>query len=106
MTAGVYDQRMILVCAASVQGVANAQAKKVDTHGGEFTFTVALSPSGLPPATHYWCNWQMTSEERTALEGYLAGLKNQGLGWAYDAVEYTPEQVLDERGLQRLAPPV
>ena len=49
------------------RAAANTQALSVDTVGGAQTFRVPLSPTGLAPATHYWCDWALQPSEHTAL---------------------------------------
>ncbi|MGZ4962535.1 MAG: hypothetical protein ACXWIU_06970 [Limisphaerales bacterium] len=49
--------RYLVILPAADQTQANALAKsEFDSDGGEKTFTVALSATGKPPATHYWCS--------------------------------------------------
>jgi len=65
----------IIVVKSADRAAANQAAKKVDTIGGERTFTVGLVPVGSPPGaapTHYWCCWNMTSDEEKVLRDGLA----------------------------------
>ena len=66
-----YTKRTIIVVTAGQTSAANQKAKQVDTIGGEFTWTVRLSPDGLEPASHLWCNWQMKPDEFDALKALL-----------------------------------
>ena len=76
-----------------------ANAYTVSDMGAEGdTFTVGLSPTGLEPATHYWCDWLV-------LDPYTANIPALEIGYnvlTYAASVYTPQQVLDENGLKVL----
>lgn len=101
MTQSEYTERLLILIEAGVQNVANLQAAKVDTDGGgEQTFTVGLSPTGQPPATHYWCSWQMTPGERASFINFMEALVNSGRAWIYDGEVVTPAEILAEHGLQ------
>lgn len=69
-----YSERAIIIITVGQLIAANVQAKLVDTVRGEFTWTVELSPSGNPPATHYWCNWQMKPGELIQLKHLLESI--------------------------------
>ena len=58
-----YTKRVIVIITKGQAIAANAKSKEVDTIGGEFTWTVGLSPNGKGNPTHYWCNWQMLPSE-------------------------------------------
>lgn len=45
--------RMYLIVPAGLQAWANVQAAALDADGGQGTFSVPLSPTGLDPATHF-----------------------------------------------------
>lgn len=101
-----FTRRAIVVVTADVAASANAEAKKIDTIGGERTFTVGLSATGAAPATHYWCSWQLTPEQYDQLTSLLATLTTQSKAWLYDGMTTTPEQVLAARALKRLEAPL
>ncbi len=67
-----YTKRVIIIVTAGQANAANAQAKLVDTGGGEFAWTARLSPDGLEPASHLWCNWQMKPSDFDSLIALLA----------------------------------
>ncbi len=98
------DRRLILVVEAAVAATANTRSKEVDTVGGDKTFTVGLSASGSGPVTHYWCNWQMTLNEQTALLAKLQPTIDAGRARVFDAKSNEPEDVLATLGLKRVEP--
>lgn len=95
----VYTEAMLVLIVASVQGVANQQAARVDPTSQGDTFTVGLSPTGQAPATHYWCNWWMTEGQRASFVNYLDALVQSDRAWIYDSEVVSPDAVLAERGL-------
>lgn len=66
--------------------------ENVDPQGGQYTFTSALSDDG-ENITHYWCsgNW---------LPGDVALVESR-----YTTYSDSPTEVLDELGLETIAPP-
>lgn len=49
--------RYLVIIPVAAQPQANALARsEFDSDGGQKTFTVALSTTGKPPATHFWCS--------------------------------------------------
>ncbi len=49
--------RYLVIIPAADQSQANALSKsEFDSDGGEKTFSIGLSETGKPPATHYWCS--------------------------------------------------
>ncbi len=49
--------RYLVIIPAADQSQANALSKsEFDSDGGEKTFSIGLSATGKPPATHYWCS--------------------------------------------------
>lgn len=117
-----WSERLIIVIPAARQAVANGAAKHVewDAAAGENTFTVGLSPTGLAPATHYWCNAALTP---TLLVGVGNRLRASGATVAeatplarsatpqaarlcvFDAADWGAEDVLSALGLKRVATP-
>lgn len=71
--ASVYTQRAIIAARPAFAAAANTAAKRVDTTGGERTFTVALRQAGDATNTirAYWCGWQLTPAMVTALRTRL-----------------------------------
>ena len=99
----LYTRRAIIVTPASLAPQANAGAKQndLDPVGGEKTFTVPLSATGSLPATHYWCNWQMTPDHWDAAQTRIKSLGAEVR--VFDASTITPQEVLDTLGLQTIA---
>lgn len=101
-----YMHRAIIIVPAAARTAANTNARKVDPVGGERTFTVGLSPPGLLPPTHYWCSWAMTKQQWATIMAGYAFIDAQGTptpaGRLYDANTWSPEQVLQATGLQRI----
>lgn len=60
--------RCIVIIPAAQLAAANTAASVIDPAGSTNAFTAGLSATGASPATHYWCNWAMTSAERQTLE--------------------------------------
>jgi hypothetical protein len=96
------DQEVLVLIEASAQNAANVQAKRIDTLGGENTFRAGLSPTGNLPATHYWCNWLMSAEDKGSFINFLDALVRTNRAWIYDRATTTPQQVLAQHGLQPL----
>lgn len=99
----LYTKRNIIVVNAADAAAANTQATLVDILGGANTFTVPLSATGSPPATHYWCNWAMTVAEDADIRARLQPLVNTNRVRIFDALTTTPEQVLVTLGLHTFA---
>jgi hypothetical protein len=100
-----FTRRAIIVIPAARLGQANNLAAQVDTGGhGDKTFRgLGLSATGVAPATHYWCSWQLTQADWTSLS---AKFPDGSLGIRYfDADLFNSEQVLTTLGLQRILPP-
>lgn len=97
-----HTRRLIIVVDADTAAVANARAAELDVAGGAQTFTVGLSPSGNPPATAYWCSWQMTPGWDSGIRTRLQNAINANKARVYDGLTTTPEQVLAALGLRRL----
>jgi hypothetical protein len=98
-----YTQRAIIVVTAAAVTAANGRANQVDRTGGDKTFTVGLSATGLVPATHYWCSWLMTPGEYTDLTTRLDGIPNASLHVrVFDGNVMTAEDVLAATGLRRI----
>lgn len=87
---------------ANRASLANIETKKVDIDGGERTFTVRLSASGLPPATHFWCSWQMTDEIDVDLRRVLKTWIDSDEARVFNGNLRSREWVLSNIGLQRI----
>lgn len=94
------SKRLTIIVSAAVAQQANIEAKRIDTDGGERTFTVQLSASGNLPATHYWCGWQMTDDIDVKLRRLLRDLITSGEARVFDGLTRSPEQVLTTAGLK------
>lgn len=98
-----YTQRAIIVVTAAAVTTANGRANQVDRTGGDKTFTVGLSATGLIPATHYWCSWLMTPGEYSDLTTRLSGIPNAALMVrVFDGNATTAEDALAAMGLRRI----
>lgn len=98
----LYVKRLIIVVTEALASDANARAKEVDTVGGEHTFSVGLSLTGRPPATHRWCNWALTTREHDRLLARLKTSIDAGLTRVFDGLTTTPDDVLRAVGLKRV----
>lgn len=114
-----YSRRFIIVVRADLAQRANQAATQADTdlQGGARTFTEALSRSGQPPAEVYWCNWQMTPAQATAIRTRLrehgatasevtlvpaGGTPTSNRFAVFDAAVWSPDAVLQTLGLRTL----
>ena len=93
--------RQIIVVPEDKQDFANRQCADIDTKGGEKTFTVGLSPNGTKPPTHYWCCWLMEDLDKQKLVEKLSDIPVDFFE-LYPTENYTPDDVLQEEGLQRI----
>lgn len=101
-----HDRRLTIVVTAAIAAVANARAKEVDTVGGERTFTEGLSLTGLPPATHYWCSWQMDDDWDARIKQKLQNAVDNGNAFVFNGNIRTPEWVLQQLGLKVVGVPL
>lgn len=101
MSATAYVERAVIVVPVGSEDDAHLCTKSIDRAGGELTFHAGLSPDGLPPATHLWTSWAMTSDEKASIESLLPFLKGAQV---FDGFKVTPAEVLKELGLERLTP--
>lgn len=112
-----YRSRAIIVVAASVAVAANNAAKRAHLEGrADLTWGGAgLSPTGQPPATHYWCNWQFRPEVLQALKMLIIALPPSVRNaiqifelnsWDPEIAKPTPDEVLGLVGLQRIQNPM
>lgn len=97
-----YTKRVITIIKIHAKTVANIEAKKTDTKGGELAWSVGLSQDGKEPATHYWNNWQMTPDEMAKLKKDLDdNIASENIQWFeldhWDPaiVKPTPDEVLN-----------
>jgi hypothetical protein len=102
----LHNRRLIIVVKAAAAAAANARAKELDSEGGERTFTVGLSTTGLPPVTHYWCSWQMDDDWDARIKENLQNAVDNGNAWVFNGNIRTPEWVLQQLGLKRVEVPV
>ena len=102
-----FIRRAIIVVNKGNRVAANAASKQVDTVGGEFTFTVELSPSGNLPATHFWANWQMLESERAELRSLLDAIPGQS-EQVFDLSSFDPAEALPTPAevLRSMVPPL
>ncbi len=111
-----YTKRFVIVVTKGQQIAANAKAKLVDTGQGidDATWTVGLSPSGNPPATHLWCNWQMKPDEGDELQILLAEIPGHNEQvfeldyWDPSEARPTPDEILNTTTpkLKRIEPSI
>jgi hypothetical protein len=67
-----YGYRALIIVDATVQEAANEFWKKnIDPEGGEFTFTVPLSLTGMEPATNYVCETSLTKEQLEQVSAFV-----------------------------------
>ena len=95
-----FTESLIIVIPVNRKKQGEAVAKNADPSTQGETFTVPLSATGEEPATHYWCGWTVTKDQR----GRLTAIENAAQGQIFDMEEYTPEEVLSELGLKRIEP--
>lgn len=93
-----YSIRRILVVPAALQAELNAAATTLDPTGGDATFTVGLSSTGLAPATHYVCNAALRLATWEFVEQVLA--PQYEAAQIFDGNEQTIDQVLTGLGLR------
>lgn len=91
--------RLIVVVPVEDRETACVLTKSVDRTGGERTFSSRLSPDGAEPATHLWCDWNMTDDEMERLKGLLVLTKGSRV---WNGHEVDPDDVLKECGLSRV----
>ena len=84
-----YTERVVVIVESGQVDLANQQAEYIDPDGGEFAWTVGLSPTGEPPTTHYWNNWQMTPGQRTELSTRLDAIISGYYQW-FDLDSWDP----------------
>ena len=67
--------RLFLLIRAAQQASFNTWfAANIDTLGGDRTFTASLSPTGIAPATHYFCAISLTAQQMGLVIRRLATL--------------------------------
>jgi hypothetical protein len=116
-----FVKRFIIVARADLAAAANLAAKQPDTdpEGGDTTFTAGLSASGSAPAQAYWCSWQMTLAQASAIRTRLRergatvaevtpvslnGSPASNRFAVFDSDDgWTPDLVLAKLGLQRVS---
>jgi hypothetical protein len=89
-------KRFITIIPAELQQEANEYCSNF-VDGGEFTFTVKLSPSGEEPVTHYLSNWNMTKTEEFIM-------KQKYETYMTEVEEMTDAVVIEQLGLQKIIP--
>ena len=99
----LFTERLIIVQPSGASAMANVIAHSVDTIGGLLTFRVPLSPTGLPPATHFWCDWAMQLGDRSSLVSQLGTITALLAPHIFDAAAFIPDQVLTTLGLARIS---
>lgn len=97
----LYDKRLIIVITASKALEANDRASEIDTNRRDI-FIVGLSSNGNPPATHYWCSWQITDTINTRLRAKLQTLIDNNVARVFNGNILSREQVLSNTGLKRI----
>ncbi len=105
-----FNRRIVMIVDASDRNKANGQMKRIDpSTGGDKTFGVPLSATGNDPATHYVSNMAVTGEmldEIIDVRDLLLPTATIHRGQHdYDhepIVRYTFEEVLTQRGLQKI----
>lgn len=96
------SRRLTIVVVAAAAAAARVRAAEVDADTSNL-FTAGLSPTGLPPATHYWCGWQ-AGAVGPALRTKLQALVDAGSAFVYDGEAVDPDAVLAALGLMRVVP--
>jgi hypothetical protein len=104
MSGTEYRNRALMVIAAADQLTANTAALQFDPDGGAQTFTVALSPTGEEPATHYLASVAVTDEQWQQLLAMRAGLFPSAVivEWYEQAEPARANRLLEELGLRRI----
>lgn len=117
--------RRVIVCSQALAAQANVVAKRVDTVGGEFTFTVPLRAAGDATNTVVarWCSWWINvvdlaslktkalaagfgaAETSERLVGFVATPATLPRLCLFDDAAWTPAQVLAALGLDTLVAP-
>jgi hypothetical protein len=102
-----FTERAIIVVPIAQRAVAREAAKLIDA-GGDGAFVSELSLTGTAPATHAWCNWQMTPAERAILEPELPlGVQAFWLNhWDSRLARPTSQEVLALVGLRSVVRPL
>lgn len=106
---GLAQQRMIIVVPSNLAATANLAAKRWHTNfwgiprgTNAVVWDVPLTANqyGTGVLTHYWCNWQFTSNEWWWFTNKLtiAGTANIKL---FNAATTAPDQVLSDLNLKR-----
>lgn len=102
-----YTRRAIIVIKASDRLASNNVSRRatLDPIGGSKTFTVPLVPisAGAPPATHYWCGWQVTQAQWDELWSEFREGNGKRQSRMYDGDVWNAEAVLADMGLMRQA---
>ncbi len=99
-----WNRRVIIVVPAADRDRANGVAQTMQPVGGERTFTVGLSATGLEPWTHYWCSVALREAEWQAAQAQLAAFPGAGLlPWDMDGDPGLPDRELAARALRRPA---
>ena len=86
-----YTDSLIIVISVDEKDNAEQIAKEADG-SVDNVFSLELSPTGTPPATHYWCGWTVTPEQHDVLKTIE--------GTIFDAEQTSPDEVLTQLGLQ------
>lgn len=94
------QQRMIIVVPANRAAVANAACRRWHTNfwgiprgTNAMVFDAALSATGTGTISHYWCNWQFTSNEWWWFTNRLTVHTTPQIR-LFNAATVTPNQVL------------
>lgn len=99
-----YRYRTLMVVTAADQDEANLHAAELGRPADLGTFTVGLSPTGEPPATHYVCASALTPAERERVEALRAVFPDAVLvDYDLDTEPGRPDAVLAGLGLRRVA---
>jgi hypothetical protein len=99
-----HTARLIIVVTEAIANQANTHGRAEDPGGDPFT--VQLSPTGAPPATHRWCSWALRPGQVASLNARFGALADGARVRVFNGNQQTPEQVLAACGLQRLGPTV
>lgn len=109
--------RFIIVVRANLAAAANRAGKRVDTIGGERTWTAPLVDAGGVTRA-YWCSWLLGVQRAQAIRDRLVeegatqaevtpvppgGAPVSNRFAVFNADDWTPDQVLAAVGLQRPA---
>lgn len=100
----------LIVITNAVKPQANTIARELDPTipAGADSFSAGLSLSGLEPATHWFCSWEMTPEEWQQAQNRLGN--NSNVPVLADATGWTLTQkiahILAQTGLKRVTRPM